>query len=52
MEWAFSFAHAVYMNKAVKDIWQNFVDKVDHFIPKSNWKRRLFRQEIANQRQA
>jgi len=31
------------MNESVKDILQNFVDKVDHFIPKSNWNGRLFK---------
>jgi len=30
------FSEPVNVNKAGKDIWQNFVDKVDHFIPKSN----------------
>jgi len=29
-------------DKAAKDIWQNFVDKVGHFIPKSNWNKRFF----------
>ena len=42
-EWAFFFVYQAYVNKSVKDILQNFVDKVDHFIPKSNWNKKFFK---------
>ncbi len=42
------FLYAVNVNKGVKDIRQNFIDKVDHFIPKSNWKKKLSKWQKAN----